>query len=913
MPVNLAGNRPRKVVPLWVVTALLHCSFAMGDTHDNYQPTCNAQTGVGCGSVSQILLQTKVKNNKLLLHDSVPVHVDHTGEGHADELPADVPQTWVVKKSNGHFDVIKNTTYGDLAKVVDPSEDEYVDMDMEFTTYPSIVTDSEAEMGSSSVASWGLDRVDARRGLDQGYQSTFDGSGVHVYVLDTGVRTTHNDFTSRAIPTYSSYNQQEVVCTASDTTCAGDGHGHGTHCAGTVAGQAYGVAKGATIHAVKVLSDQGGGSLAGIIMALDWLSTNAVHPAVVSMSLGGPGTPQSVKDAVDNLVAANVTTVVAAGNSNTDASGFTPAHVPSAITVGASTSTDGRASFSNYGTCLDIYAPGHQITSSWKDSNTQTRTISGTSMACPHVSGGAALLYQQDPTRTPAQIVEILGNRSTKMAITNVNPQNTPGWVKNRLLYTGLESDNTPEPGNGPAPTPGPPSPPGLFNPVSGQCSVDSNCLVSPSYPSSYGNRQSCQVNVDSALWAGKGISVEDFNTENRYDKLTVNGEQYSGTVGPNLVTPTAQITWSADYSVVRKGWKLCATTVTTTTPGPPTTPPPLGPCGLKGVDTTPWGGSSDTVGGLIVNGQQATECEWKWQASLRRNSGFSFCGGSLIHPKWVMSAAHCVTSSTPNSLKVVLGDHDKNVEGTNESTMQVRRIIKHPSYSSSNMRFDFALLELQNRAPENQCIGTVCIPQPGDSPVGEVDCFITGWGTLQSGGSAPRYLQEAKVTTVTNAACNTAYPGQIHGSMICAQGRNSDGAVTDACQGDSGGPLVCERNGKFFLEGATSWGRGCAQAAYPGVWARLTFITDWTNNYVPPVPVGPPGPPSPSPGPAPSPMPTPGPAPSPVPAPSPGPSPPSTTPVMFPGPPGPPGPRGPDGDPGLPGPPGPDGPPGNP
>jgi len=298
----------------------------------------------------------------------------------------------------------------------------------------------------------------------------------------------------------------------------------------------------------------------------------------------------------------------------------------------------------------------------------------------------------------------------------------------------------------------------------------------------------------------------------------------------------------------------------------PPTTPPPLGPCGQKGVDTTPWQ-SRNGVGGLIVNGQQATECEWRWQASLRRGT-FSFCGGSLIHPKWVMSAAHCVVSATPSSVTIVLGDHDKDNVGSNESSMSVSRIINHPSYNSGNMQYDFALIELQNRAPENQCIGTVCIPQIGDSDINEVDCFITGWGTLSSGGSAPRFLQEAKVRTVTNANCNTKYPNQIHDSMLCAQGRNSNGAVTDACQGDSGGPLVCERSGKFYLEGATSWGLGCAHADYPGVWARLSQVTAWTNTYVPAVPVGPPGPPNPSPGPAPSPMPTPGPAPSPMPTP---------------------------------------------
>jgi len=464
------------------------------------------------------------------------------------------------------------------------------------------------------------------------------------------------------------------------------------------------------------------------------------------------------------------------------------------------------------------------------------------------------------------------------------------------------------------------------FDIVSGGCSLEGDCVESPGYPQNYGHDQTCQINVDQNAWVGKGIQVESFNTEENFDKLTVNGNVYHGSTGPASITPTGQILWSADFSVATKGWKLCAVTVTTTTP------PPLGPCGLKGADTTPWP-SSGEVQAKIVNGQEATECEWKWQASLRMGTQ-SFCGGSLIHPKWVMSAAHCITSVSASQLTIVLGDHDRFAQGSNESAREVSRIIGHPSYSSSTMTNDFALIELKQRAPENDCIGTVCIPQTGDSVIGVKDCFITGWGTLQAGGSSPRYLQEAKVTTMTNAACGSGYPGQIDSTMICAQGRNSAGHVTDACQGDSGGPLVCERNGKYFLEGATSWGRGCAAAQYPGVWARLTAVTAWTNSYVPVVPVGPPSPspapapspvPAPSPAPGPAPMPAPGPAPMPAPAPgapmpapapgapmpmpAPGPSPPSPSPVTLPGPPGPPGPdgnQGPQGAPGLDGPPGP-------
>ena len=383
-----------------------------------------------------------------------------------------------------------------------------------------------------------------------------------------------------------------------------------------------------------------------------------------------------------------------------------------------------------------------------------------------------------------------------------------------------------------------------LFTITNGSCTLDGpDCVKSPNFPSNYGNRQKCFIGLEGlgagGAWEGKAISFSDFNTENRYDKLKVDGTQYSGTAVPDLasVTPTAAyIEWTSDYSVVKKGWRLCATTLVTTTTMPPTTPPPMGTCGRKGPDSSPWPAAGDSSV-YIVNGQEATECEWRWQASLRR-SGFSFCGGSLIHPRWVMSAAHCVSSGNAD-FTIVLGDKDKNAVGSNEKEIAVTRVIKHPLYGSSGMSYDFALLELAERAPENDCIGTVCVPQ---EEIIEEDCFITGWGTLAPGGSTPRQLQEAKVQSTTNAACQDAYgASSIDDTMICAQGRNSNNDVTDACQGDSGGPMVFEKDGAWYLHGATSWGRSCAQAEFPGVWARITKVTDWISQHVPDLPSPPP------------------------------------------------------------------------
>merc|ERR1719436_123990 len=153
-------------------------------------------------------------------------------------------------------------------------------------------------------------------------------------------------------------------------------------------------------------------------------------------------------------------------------------------------------------------------------------------------------------------------------------------------------------------------------------------------------------------------------------------------------------------------------------------------------------------------------------------------------------------------------------------------------------MDYDYALIELQQMAPvwTSSCIGTVCLPSPQQSIASGKECWITGWGTLQSGGSTPRYLQEAAVTTVSNSECNQAYSGRITEAMLCAQGRDGNGDVTDACQGDSGGPLVCEDDnepGKYVLHGATSWGKGCAQADYPGVWARITEVLPWIHEQM--------------------------------------------------------------------------------
>ncbi|MFG1838391.1 S8 family serine peptidase [Micromonospora sp. NPDC049175] len=281
--------------------------------------------------------------------------------------------------------------------------------------------------------SWGLDRIDQRNlPLDSSYTYPNTASNVHAYIIDTGIRFSHNDFGGRATSGYD----------AVDGGSADDCNGHGTHVAGTVGGSSYGVAKAVQIVGVRVLNCSGSGTNAGVIAGVDWVTANAIKPAVANMSLGG-GANTSLDNAVRNSIASGVTYGLAAGNDNgANACNTSPARTTEAITVGSTTSSDARSSFSNVGTCLDLFAPGSSITSAWYNSNTATNTISGTSMATPHVVGAAALVASANPSWTPAQV------RNQLVANATANVVGNPGsGSPNLLLYVGTGS--TPPPPTG--------------------------------------------------------------------------------------------------------------------------------------------------------------------------------------------------------------------------------------------------------------------------------------------------------------------------------------------------------------------------------------------------------------------------------------------------------------------------------
>jgi subtilisin family serine protease len=274
--------------------------------------------------------------------------------------------------------------------------------------------------------SWGLDRSDQRAlPLDNSYTYPGTASNVTAYIIDTGIRTTHTDFGGRATWGTNTADTNNTDC-----------NGHGTHVAGTVGGTAYGIAKGVRLVAVKVLNCQGSGTNAGVIGGVDWVTANAQKPAVANMSLGG-GANATLDTAVRNSIASGVTYGLAAGNSNNDACTGSPGRTAEAITVGATTNTDARSSFSSFGTCLDIFAPGSSIVSAWNTNDTATNNISGTSMATPHVVGAAALVAGANPTWTPQQVRDSLVNNATNGVVTN------PGaGSPNKLLY--VVNDNTP-------------------------------------------------------------------------------------------------------------------------------------------------------------------------------------------------------------------------------------------------------------------------------------------------------------------------------------------------------------------------------------------------------------------------------------------------------------------------------------
>jgi subtilisin family serine protease len=382
----------------------------------------------------------------------------------------------------------------------------------------SIEPDGEVTINATQYyPTWGVDRIDQRsRPLDSYYTYNRTGAGVNLYVLDSGIRTSHSEFGGRASVGYDAIG---------DGYYGQDCNGHGTHVAGTAGGATYGVAKGVNLISVRVLNCSGSGTWSGVIAGVDWVTANRVGLSVANMSLGG-GAYAALDQAVQNSINSGVTYVVAAGNNGANACNYSPARVSAAITVGNTTSTDARSSSSNYGSCLDLFAPGTNITSAWNGSDTQTHTISGTSMSSPHVAGVAAMYLDYNPGALPVDVAYAINDASSKNYVTSAG-----SYSPNRLLYSGFIPAPATNPGT---PTPTPTNPPTI--------SV---------YCDSYGGY------CDASASGGSGGGYSFTWSSNAFEQYDADGYSYAYVYSCNSVV-TATVTDSSGASASGSAYYFC-------------------------------------------------------------------------------------------------------------------------------------------------------------------------------------------------------------------------------------------------------------------------------------------------------------------------------------------------------------------
>lgn len=775
--------------------------------------------------------------------------------------------------------VLRSEDDTELQKMREAFKDdlEYIERDITLHAFDARNPTNHASYSASrdvNIASalepglWGLDRIGQRRPpLDGVYnpRGNNTGSGVHVYIIDTGINPDHVQYADRMGPGFDFVDDDDVP---------DDCNGHGTHCAGTALGSTYGVAPEATLHGVRVLDCGGSGSISDVIAGMRWVADNHVlmHPdedAVASMSLGGGNSPSLMAEA-QYLFESGVTLVVAAGNSDADACNFSPANAPNAITVGSTAipggdNTDPRSSFSNYGSCVDVFAPGSNVKSAWIGDENATRTISGTSMACPHVAGAAAAYLSAHPGSTPAQVTAAL-----IASATNGQVSNEGDGSPNKLLYVHHQDEN-----NTTNPPPPPAAPP--YPEIGPHCSSLFVNMTADNYPSEIawkivgpsgrdvpgGEGGSSPKTVtlcedgdhqfvirdaaNDGICCGYGIGYYSLHldgvlvhdSDGQYgggETVDFNVEVCIGEDCPVDCEVSQWNEWSQcaadDQTTPCDDTDLAAATKVSTagaasTDEPDMFPPPR---------TYPLFPMSGEVVGRIVGGEEVSPpLRYPWMVSLQTSDGFHACGGVLIARDKVLTAAHCVVNDRRYVAHV--GRHDLSLDESTQGADAIETIgsVTHPSWNPATFQNDLAVITLAR--PTTLTPASVDLTPDFElmsenaaldySPPTSAETLLTtvGWGSVAENGAASTVLRQVTVPAVPFEQCNASYPGMIDVvSMICA-GLPEGGR--DSCQGDSGGPLFRE-DGVGKLVGIVSWGAGCARPDTPGVYARLSAAAYW-------------------------------------------------------------------------------------
>ncbi|KAF0289471.1 Trypsin-7 [Amphibalanus amphitrite] len=359
----------------------------------------------------------------------------------------------------------------------------------------------------------------------------------------------------------------------------------------------------------------------------------------------------------------------------------------------------------------------------------------------------------------------------------------------------------------------------------------DTYSLKSPNYPYRYPNNANVTITVRGNDNQIISISCENFNIESaiscKYDYLSVNGQRFCGSTGPNLSGTVLDIVFKSDEAVRRTGYK-CTITVPTGGGSGSTAATTEGTTAATG---SPSGDQCCGVANRasrIVGGVQTEVNEYPWQAGLVSTGGSrTWCGGTVINNRYVLTAAHCTADlQSASEIQVLLREHRI---GTSDGEIRysVAQIIDHPSYTNaSGSGYDFSLLKLSSTIDFSSLdnkVAPACLPTGGE--FANVSAIVSGWGTTSSGGSQATVLREVTVQTMTNDQCRRAYGSTINSSMLCA---GDDDGGKDSCQGDSGGPLVTDVSGRYTLIGVVSWGYGCGDVGFPGVYARVTEVTSW-------------------------------------------------------------------------------------